>query len=43
MTASQEWVLMAFRAKGTAADLLTKVKVVRWLNGDRYIEVLSNA
>jgi hypothetical protein len=35
--------VMSFRANGTSADPLTKAKVVRWLKGDRYIEVLHDA
>jgi len=36
-------VLMSFRAKGTAANPLTKEKAIRVLKKDQYIEVVSNA
>jgi hypothetical protein len=36
-------VLMSFRAKGAAANPLTKEKAIRVLKKDQYIEVMSNA
>jgi hypothetical protein len=36
-------VLMYFRAKGTAANPLTKAKAVRVLKADPYIEVMPNS
>jgi hypothetical protein len=36
-------VLMSFRAKGTATNPLTKDGVIRFLNKDRYIEVMPSA
>ena len=36
-------VLMAFRAKGTPANPLTKEKAIQVLRKDRYIEIMPNA
>jgi hypothetical protein len=36
-------VLMSFRAKGTEANPLTKVRAIKFLKRDRYIEVMANA